>query len=172
MYKNSDNVCPSFFYFSWSSFFSIKTESIISYSVHIWHCHVEIILLKQLYSTSFSWTQKKETFPFICIFSNTVLPYLHTVLVRQNGPKLPQRRTKPLCQLFSKHHCPQNSCITQHNLLALWAQKGFSALNVSLCFSAKHLPSVWVRCRGSFGWTRLFWPHPSDQTSWPFGFSV
>lgn len=88
----------------------------------------------------------------ICIFSNTVLPYLHTVLVQQNGPKLPQRRrTKPLCQLFTKHHCPQNSCITQHNLLAVWAQKGLSALNVGLCFSAEHLPSVWVRCRGSFG---------------------
>lgn len=87
----------------------------------------------------------------IYIFSNTVLPYLHTVLVQQNGPKLPQRRTKPLCQLFTKHHCPQNSCIAQHNLLAVWAQKGFSALNVGHCFSAEHLPSVWVRCRGSFG---------------------
>lgn len=55
-----------------------------------------------------------------------------------------------------KHHCPQNSCITQHNLLAVWHKRGFLHFNVGLCFSAEHLPSVWVRCRGSFGWTRYF----------------
>ena len=104
--------------------------------------------------------------------SNSLSPHLHTVLAGERALTVPAAPTKPLCRLLTKHYCPQNSGITQHNLLAGWTQKGFSALNIGLCFSAKHLPSVWVRCQGRFRWTQLFWPHPRQQTRQPSGFSV
>lgn len=99
-----------------------------------------------------------------------MFPYLPYNPCWWKGPKPLQLTDKVICRLFTKHYCPQNSCITQHNLHAVWAQKGFSALNVRLCFSAEHLPLVWVRCQGSFRWTQLFSVHPSDQLSWPLVF--
>lgn len=52
------------------SFLSEKVESILSHSFHISYCHMEIILLKQCYSTCFSCIQSKYQFPVLCIFSN------------------------------------------------------------------------------------------------------
>lgn len=68
--KRKWKQCMPVFFLCLINFFflSEKVESILSHSFHISYSHMEIILLKQCYSTCFSCIQSKYQFPVLCIF--------------------------------------------------------------------------------------------------------
>lgn len=109
----------------------------------------------------------------ICIFQISCFFIFHTVLVSERDPNRCNILTKPLCRLFTKHHCSQNRCITQHNLHAVWAQKGFFLHLMSVFVSQLNTcPQFGSDAREVLLQNQLFLLHPSAQRNWPFGFSV